>query len=309
MIKCLIGEEKKLIDKFIEKITNENDYEVIKYSYSDESVSQIINELSYSNFFGMKKLVIINNSDFLSKKEDKKIEKVILNATEDIDIILIYDGKVSDKNQIVCYTKEKKQFFEFPKLTKYNIETQIREDFELDGYQIDNFTIKEILKISGSDYSVISKEIEKLKYYKLNDKKIKQEDVVNIVSRNNEDVIFKFVDAINEKNTKKILEYYDILLSEGSDPIMFVSMLANNFRLLLQIKLLLEDGKRMPEIEKILSVNKYRLDIMTKKSYHFEKEDLIESLNDLFDLEYELKSKNEDKNNLVLLFLLSKYGK
>ena len=308
MIKCLLGEEKELINKYIKKIIDDNEYEVIKYDYSDENINLIANELSYSNFFGMKKLVIINDANFLSKKDENKLSKIIPSIT-DIDIILTYNAKASERNELFKFLKKENQVVEFPKLTKYNIENQIRQDFETDGYKIDNYSIKEIIRISGADYSIVSKEIEKLKYYKINDKLITKEDVDNIVSKNNEDVMFKLVDAINERDTKKIVEYYNILISDGIDPLMLISMLAGSFRLLLQIKLLLSDKKSMSEIEKILSVNKYRLDIMAKKSYHFSIEDLVDSLSNLFELEYEIKSKNEDKNSLVLLFLLSKYGK
>jgi DNA polymerase III subunit delta len=307
MIKCLVGEEKKLIESYIDKISKENEYEIIKYDYKEDNINEIINELSYSLFFGNKKLVIINDASFLQVKEKNKLEDIIIN-TNDIDIILICNGKLSDKNGLVNYLKKNNLIIEFLKLTKYNMENQIRKDFELDNYNIDNFTIKEIIKICGSEYLVISNEIEKLKIYKINDKKITIDDVHLIVSNNNEDIIYKFVDAINEKNTKQIVDYYNILISENNDPLYLISMLASNFRLLLQIKLLLEDNKKIQEIEKILSVNKYRLDIMVKKSYKLTKEELINSLSNLFDLEYEIKSGTQDKNSLILIFLLSNYS-
>ena len=307
MIKCLVGEEKKLIESYIDKISKENEYEIIKYDYKEDNINEIINELSYSLFFGNKKLVIINDASFLQVKEKNKLEDIIIN-TNDIDIILICNGKLSDKNGLVNYLKKNNLIIEFLKLTKYNMENQIRIDFELDNYNIDNFTIKEIIKLCGSEYLVISNEIEKLKIYKINDKKITIDDVHLIVSNNNEDIIYKFVDAINEKNTKQIVDYYNILISENNDPLYLISMLASNFRLLLQIKLLLEDNKKIQEIEKILSVNKYRLDIMVKKSYKLTKEELINSLSNLFDLEYEIKSGTQDKNSLILIFLLSNYS-
>ena len=61
MIYLLYGEFESDIEKFIDKLIKDNSIDTkVVYNYKDTSIEDVVEECSYTDLFGNKKMVILN---------------------------------------------------------------------------------------------------------------------------------------------------------------------------------------------------------------------------------------------------------
>ena len=106
---------------------------------------------------------------------------------------------------------------------------------------------------------ILSQEINKLMLYKKDDKKIISSDIEELVCRPIVDNVFELIDAVIKKDIKKIFDLYNRLLFQGEEPIKIIVILANQFRLIYQVKRLKKLGYTENDIISRLRIHPYRL--------------------------------------------------
>lgn len=301
----LYGTMDKLINEFISKI--KNDLEVTKYNYLETTLDEIISDASYNDLFGNKKIIVVDNSTFFTSSEEDttNLEKYIENPNENTTLIFtINEEKLDGRKKITKLFKSKNLIKEFNELDIKDLNKKIKDSFLEENYIIDSLSINEIITRCKSNYNLITNEIEKLKMYKYNEKEITLEDVKNVVDKALEDDVFKLTNAVTSGNKKKILEVYNEIIETGTDEIKIMVMLANDFRLMYELKIMNKTYNEK-ELADILKIHPYRAKIMLENSRYYDEKDLEKILNELSDLDYKIKSGLIDKKIGLELFLFS----
>ena len=306
MIYLLYGTLEALITDYINKIITKhkiNDLNISKYNIND-NLTDIIEDANTLSLFDDKKLIIINNNAlFVGKKSVDTIalEKYIINSNPNtILIFVVNEEKLDTRRKLYKNIKEKGGIFEFNKLP--NINTYVKNLFS--GYTITNDSINLLIKRVGNDLNRLKQEIEKIKIYKINDKLITDSDIIDCTVEKIDINIFNFIDNIIRKNKSETIKTYKELLKIGEEPIKIIVLLANQFRLMYQSKLLTSKGYSEDDIASLLHVKRYPVHLAIQKSYHYNKEVLIDNLEQLADLDIKIKSGEIDKNLALELFLL-----
>ena len=306
MIYLLYGTLEALITDYISKIITKhkiNDLNISKYNIND-NLTDIIEDANTLSLFDDKKLIIINNNAlFVGKKSVDTIalEKYIINSNPNtILIFVVSEEKLDTRRKLYKNIKEKGEVFEFNKLP--NINTYVKDLFS--GYTITNDSINLLIKRVGNDLNRLKQEIEKIKIYKINDKLITDSDIIDCTVEKIDINIFNFIDNIIRKNKSETIKTYKELLKIGEEPIKIIVLLANQFRLMYQSKLLTSKGYSEDDIASLLHVKRYPVHLAIQKSYHYNKEVLIDNLEQLADLDIKIKSGEIDKNLALELFLL-----
>ena len=306
MIYLLYGNLEALITDYISKIITKhkiNDLNISKYNIND-NLTDIIEDANTLSLFDDKKLIIINNNAlFVGKKSVDTIalEKYIINSNPNtILIFVVNEEKLDTRRKLYKNIKEKGEVFEFNKLP--NINTYVKNLFS--GYTITNDSINLLIKRVGNDLNRLKQEIEKIKIYKINDKLITDSDIIDCTVEKIDINIFNFIDNIIRKNKSETIKTYKELLKIGEEPIKIIVLLANQFRLMYQSKLLTSKGYSEDDIASLLHVKRYPVHLAIQKSYHYNKEVLIDNLEQLADLDIKIKSGEIDKNLALELFLL-----
>ena len=106
----IYGLENYLIDEKVNDIINNNNYEtedIIRFNLDENSVNDLLIEASTVNMFSNKKLIICDNSSFLSssskisEEELNNLSKYIENSFEDVKIIFIVrEEKIDQRKKI-----------------------------------------------------------------------------------------------------------------------------------------------------------------------------------------------------------------
>ena len=306
MVEVLYGTESFLINEYLEKIKGERQIEnIIKYNLEETTLMDIIEDALYIDLFNNDKMIIVYNSYFLNdlSMDTTILEDYFNHKNEKTLLFFISDKeKLDERKKIVKLFKKENKIKQFNKLEEKTLEEKIKEKLKSQNFEIDFLALKELINRCKNNYQDILNEINKLILYKDNEKNITIEDVKKVVSKPLEDNIFKLLGAITENNKKQIFDIYEDILNTGEDPIKILVMIANEFRLIYEVKIM--NNLNEQELSNIMKIHPYRIKKAKEKTYSYTKEKLEIILNKLSDLDYNIKSGNVDKYAGLDLFLI-----
>lgn len=309
MIYLLYGEFVSEIDKFIDKVIKDNSILTkVSYNYKDTTIEEVINESSYTDLFGNKKIVILNECLFLTGKETLEsdlLNKYISDPNPDVYLVFkVITDKLDERKKLVKLLKSKAIIKYFPLLDNKNINSYIKSYFNDKGYSIDNISINEISNRLSQNSSVIDSELDKLYLYKINDKNITIDDVKKVICIYDNNKIFKLVESTIKNDKKSVFNLYKELLNDKEEPIVILSLLANQFRLIYQVKVLYNEGMNYKDIALKLKEHPYRVQLAYNNSINISYDKLKELLLELSDIDIKIKTGVISKEKGLELFFL-----
>jgi len=311
----IYGSNEYLIKNSIKKIINSKksvEPSIINYNMEETTIEQVIEELNTFDLFNNIKIVICEKCIFLSSESKKEqyntdiLIEYLEKAVNDNILILSLNGEMDERKKIVKEIKKYCNIIKHEQLKDYEVMGLVEKKFQLSGYKISKGAINLLISRTGNDLSIISNEIQKLFMYKLEEKVITEEDIIAIVPKKIEENIFDLIDAVVEKNKTKIFELYNGLTNYyGEEQTKILIMVANQFRLMLQCKILSSEGLSESDIAKELKVHPFRVKLALQKSRNIETDKLTKYLNDLAQLDLNIKSGKTNKDMGLELFFLN----
>ena len=293
-----------LIKNKINELNKEEKYEVIFYDASLKDYKEVIEELDTYNFLVQHKLIVLTSCSFLSttikKKEEHELEALVkyINHPNPDHILILSCEKLSDKNSIVSQLKKQGKKLE----VEVNIKDLIKT--ELQDYTYDFDFIRTLLEYTNHDIDLTMSEVKKLKLYKKEEKKLTKEDVVSAVRRNIDDsdqMFFSLIDHIINKNIKRALEIYRDLKNANIEETKIIATLASQLRLMFQVKCL--ENYTDKDIADITKAKPYPIKKAKERAYSYSKEQIAMLLNDLFEMDFKIKTSNIDKSLALEMFI------
>lgn len=264
---------------------------LIRYDLNDTLIDDVIEDLDTYNFLVDRKVIVCENAYFLSGGKSSGLEqnidgfvKYLNNPSPDNILILVCD-KLDDRKSVVKVLKEKAIIIENDILINKIIKSR------LDGFVMEDYVIKYFIEYCGNDNEKILNELEKLKCYKYEDKMITYDDIDAIVLKSFNDNVFSLIDAIMNKKKKKAVSLYEELLDNGEDINKILSLLADQFRMIYNGKILLKGhNNNYKEVASLLGIHPYRFQKSIESSYNYSLRDVLDNLNKIDDIEINIKT-------------------
>ncbi len=282
---------------------------VIKYDLDDVLIDDVIEEAAYLSLFSEEKYIIVNSGNLFSTKSNEqdanKLLKYFENEQELSTLIFISNKKLDMRKKIVKLFKTNNKIIEIKDLTDIELYKKVRKEFEDKGYNISDFSVKYIVHASLCNYDLITEELKKIFLYKLDNKEISDDDVLNLVSKVYDDNIFNFTNSVIKKDIKNSFEILNELKLLKIEPIVLLIVLANQYRLMYQSKVLNTKGHNQNEIAKMLKANPSAVWHALQNGINYSEKELLNKLEYLADLDYEIKSGQIDRFIGFELFLLN----
>ena len=312
MIYIFIGTEEYLIKKEIETIIKENNIDPInkiEYDLEITPIKSITEDAQTISMFGEKKLIQVNNSYIFTGTTKKNAIEQNLQYLEEYmehknpDTILVFianNQKLDERKKIVKNIRKHAIVKDFNQTN--NLSSLIKNMFE--DYQISYNTINLLIERVGNDLFRLNNEVEKIKTYKGEDLNITDQDIINLTHQNIDLDIFNLIDHIINKNKSEALKIYTEMLKMNEEPIKIIIMLANQFRLMYQSKELYRKGHTESDTASILNVHPYRVKLAVNKARDYPSDLLLKFLNELANIDYQIKNGTLDKNLALELFIL-----
>lgn len=308
-IYLIYGANYTLVNKEIKKITN-NYNDIVCYDLSNDNISLLLDDASCMSIYNEKKVIVGENAYFLTSQNtnvDHNIEYLTkyLNSNEHENTIIlsVISEKLDERKKIVKLLKEKAKVIYKDVIDEKKLENFVIEEFKNSGKKIDFNTAKYFVNYVGKNVDIIISEINKMLIYKDNDNIITKEDINDISAKAFKDNIFDLIDGIMNKDYKKMYECYYDLKRLNEEPIKIISLLANQFTLIYQVKLLSKQNTMQSDIASILKVHPFRVKLAINNDYSLNS--LEEILKNLHKLDYEIKSGKIDKSVGLDYFLLN----
>ena len=309
----LYGLEKYLIDERIKKIIQENNIQNIdinRYNLENSTIKEIVEDASIISMFQDKKMIIVDNAYIFTSSTNKKLPEQNIdlltkylnsNNSNTILIFVVLKDKIDTRKKITTLFKN------VGKIEEYNLTNDISKIVInlFKPYQINNKNVNLLINRVGNNLSLLSSEIEKIKIYKENDLNIEEKDIIYLTHKNIDMDIFKLIDNILLSNKKQALECLEEMIKYGEEPIAIIIMLANQIRIMYQSKLLIKKGYSEHEISDILEIHEFRVKKALEKSRNYTDKKILSKLEELADLDYNIKSGNIDKDIGLELFILN----
>ncbi len=310
MVYVFYGLNTFLIDREIEKLKeNRNDFGYEKYDLEESNLTDILFHADEINLFSKHQLIVVDNAFIFSaanKKEGKQdldgLESYFKNPNPNTTLVFrINKEKLDERKKIVKLAKEKgylKEYNQVDALDKIVLQM-------LDDYTMDKETLSFFLHRVGKDLSLLEQEIKKIKLYKAEEKEITKEDISNLTSQNLNTDIFNLIDAIILKRKQEAITCYHEMLKLGEEPIMILVLLANQFRMIYQVKKLYQMGYSEKDISSKLKVHWYPVRKTLGRMQEYKEEQLLEYIYQLASLDVAIKKGEIEKEISLELFILN----
>lgn len=295
------------IKEIRERIIDENfaDLNYIQFDGYTTDAETIINACETLPFIGDKKMIVVYRAVFL---EDNS-KQLGVNADNTYKTLSQYISKVPDHTILIMYyvykdkrekisrkllsLKNKANLIEY-KLLKGDVLTRkVKSIFNKKNKDIGMVELNLFCSLVDNNIDIIECEVEKLISYTIG-RKINKEDILDLAQPKSDNDIFNLVDSISQKNTKNGLDILNELLFRGEKFSYIISMVIRQYKILLNIKGLIDNNVKYQDIHKELSLNPYIAEKMINQSKKYSKDQIIRILDLCIRCEKVLKSTSVD---------------
>jgi len=308
-IYVMTSSDRFLIKKKLDEIKMQHKIDSMmekEYDLEEDSLDLVLEDLDTYSFLTPKKFIVVYNASFLSSEKTKEessiihLEKYLDNPNLD-HIVVFITSKLDERKKIVKKIKKVASIIDFDlDVNKFTKDL-------LKDYSLENGLVSFLIDRLKGNVSKIYQECEKLKIYKIDDRKITKDDVLSLVEKSLDDsdaYYFAFIQAIVAKDKKSSLEMYNELLSLGVEPLKILTTLASQIRLIYQVKVLSKRRYSNEEIAKELECHPYRV-IKTKELiYDYTFDDLVKNLVKLNEMDLKIKKGEILPSLAIELFIL-----
>ncbi|MGT2809121.1 DNA polymerase III subunit delta [Streptococcus iniae] len=313
-----IGQYSQMKELFMKRIAFDKDD--LTYSYFD------LSECSYQDaemdllslpFFADEKYVVFDNcldittskKSYLKDADLKAFEAYLEQPLETSRLIIFAPGKLDGKRRLVKLLKRDAEVLEANLLKEAEVVSYFQTYSHKQGLTFDNGVFDQLILKSNADFSQMMKNITFLKSYK-KDGHIVFADIDEAIPKSLHDNIFDLTRFVGQKKVTEANSLVHDLRLSGEDEIKLIAIMIGQFRLLLQIALLLQMGKNEQHIIGTLSdlfgrkVNPYQVKYAIKDLKTVKVSFLKEAIKILIETDYQIKTGVYEKDYLFDIALL-----
>lgn len=279
--------------------------DTMNYSYYEGkgiSAAEIIDTAETLPFFSERRLIVIENSGFFKNACDELAD--YLKEPCSTTYFLFVEAEVDKRSRMFKAVQKVGRCVEMVSPGEDMLLTWAVRMIDKQGKKIRKSTLLRLFDRSGIDMNTLSMEINKLIDYVGEREIIEDKDVDEICTLEIKNQIFDMVDAITDGKSKKALDMYYNLLSLREPPLRILFLIARQFNLLLQVKMLAAKISDSKLIASQLSMAPFLVVKCLKKIRNYNSDYLKSAIEECVSLEEAVKTGQlEDKISVELLIV------
>ena len=270
----LYGEEHFHRDRVLQQIIDATvpvaarDFNLTIMHGKEASGQKLIEEIQTFPVFSDRRLVVVKDAHLVAAGELEKLEAILPEPIPEAVLVFVAD-KIDKRKKFFQLFQKTGVLVEFKPLYDNQIPTFVRDLLAEQGLRMTEAAMVAFCRRSGTNLPEIASELEKLKAYIGDLKLIDLAEVEQVVSRNRHQSVFDLTDALGFKNAAEALRILRELLDDGESPVGVLSMLVRHFRQLWKIRDLLDHGANSQAIPKLIGVNPYFVNGLTRQARNF----------------------------------------
>ncbi|GAV22032.1 DNA polymerase III subunit delta [Carboxydothermus pertinax] len=258
------GEERyfkeRLFGEIKEYLGNNRDFNYEELDGQEILTEDIVAKAETVSFFGQKFLIVKNCRFFSGKSEDELLINYFQNPSLQAIIIFSTEHPVDKKKKVYQELLKVGEELEFAPLKEEEVQEIITNWALTEGFTIEKEAVLVLAQSFGRSLIELKGEFNKLILYKLLEKKITLQDVLEVCGQDKEISVFYLVEELlsGKINRRKLKEQ----LLNQEEAIKFTGLIAKNLRQIYSVKYLQQKGKPFTEIAKTLGIPEW----LVKKS-------------------------------------------
>lgn len=205
---------------------------LVKVDGRETPASQVLDLASTPPFLGRRRVVVVREAGAL--QDEESLVPFVENPPEFSSLVLYYEGEERG-GKLFPAAKKRGTVLEFNVPPAAELPRRVAELAAEAGLDLDREAIDILVERTGDDLAKLGQELEKLAVYAMG-VRLSKEEVRRLVSQGSpvlgQYAIFNFVDALAEGRTSQALRELDSLLRAGQPPLVVLSMIARQMRLL-----------------------------------------------------------------------------
>ena len=315
MLYILFGEQSYSIQKSIKKIAKNfletiDEMNFVRLDASEVSFIEMLDEISSSPLGYDKKVVSIENCSFLAKetkslKEDKDYKELLAllrhNDEDKVVIFSIYEKAIDTKGELYKIVNESGKVMSLESVSEGKWKEYVQAYIDKYNINIDVDALNELAKRTEADFALFRNTMDKLTLYTDH---ITYNDINLMVLKPLEENVFLIYNSLINKKSDDAIKIYRDLVAQNVEPITIVSTLAKQFRLLHEVKYLTKQRMKNTEIASLLNIKDTRASILMRQSYNIDDIKIQNTLEELYQLDLQIKSGQVDRYYAFELFLI-----
>ncbi|MBJ8350403.1 DNA polymerase III subunit delta [Streptococcus zalophi] len=321
-ITVLTGEDQGQYAQMKQLLFDQLDYHAndLGISYFDISTANYQDaqmELESLPFFAEDKIVIFDyfldittkKKSYLDTKAYKQFENYLENPIEATKLIILAPGKLDSKKRVVKLLKRDATIFEATFLKEREFKTYFQKYAHQIGLIFEAGVFEELVVRSNFQFDDMMKNLLFLQSYQTNGR-ISHQDIVEALPKTLKDNIFDLTQFIIKKQIDEARFLVHDLILQREDEVKLLAIMISQFRTMLQVKLLANEGLDERHISEELSgylgrrVNPYQVKYALRDTRTLSVDYLKQALYYLIDTDYQIKSGQYEKDYLFDLALL-----
>lgn len=281
------------------------EFDVIKYDLEEDDIYNIIDELTTISLFDNPKFIIVKSINYASKAKETQITEMLKAMNnQDSNNVLVATSleKIDFKDENISRLRKYMIYFDI-KIKNIPLEEYAKTILNKNGYNIDDQAVNQLAKYS-LNLATLKNNINILMSYKNEDKNIKIADVSLMIKQPLDDNIYNLIDMVLNKNKKGIFKIYNDFKIEKIEPPVIIGYLINKFQEMYDVYILAKGGADQQAIMDLFNVSSGKAYYMLKNSKQVSIEEIKKNLDDLINLDYNIKTGRIDQHLGLELYLL-----
>ncbi len=190
-----------------------------------------------------------------------------------------------------------------------------KKSFALNDVIIDNSQIMYFIeqegyrdKSSEKTLSDLENEINKISSFVGKGNNVTNDVIDKLSQKKVENDIFKLIDYIGEQNASNAMKILNDMIQEGESVLGIFSMIARQFKIIMQVRQLQLDGYSTKLIADKLKMHQFVVGKALKQTKNFSDDIIVEILNYILESDYKIKT-GLIRDTLAVEMLVSRYCK
>lgn len=284
-----------------------SEYDEISYDIEEEGLYSLVDELTTISLFDTLKFVLVKSAEAILKAPEGALKELYsaMNDRNSSNVLIFIFTKDFDyqKNEKFKNLRKYATFIDI-RIKNIPLDQYAKNQFENDGYKISDQTLSLLITYVDS-LSSLKRAIEKLELYKADEKKITTNDVELMVTKPLDNDVYQLISAYLSNHTKEVFAIYrDLKVVSKIQVSYLVSLLINKFQEMYNVSIFLKSNMGQNEISSLFNVSQGRAYYMVKNAKASNLSKIKRNLEDLLELDANIKSgKIKDSLGLELFFL------
>lgn len=263
-------------------------------SMDSKNPQEIVDEARTFSLTGGAKVLVVNGLDQMTPGGFDLVDLYLTDYLNKKTCLILHAQKFDRKRKISRIIKEKGKLIECQKLNYRQLLAWAERRGRSMGLSFYNDAIVFLVGRTGSDLFTVDQELNKIWLYHLDcvDRKLKVSDIQEVISGKGTFSIFDLLDALVSRNLGRSLNIANNLIDSGNHPIMILTMISREFRMIAKARELAANGANSRQIAQEISKPAFKMESFMKQIRQFSRRQIQAAFSDIADTDFSIRTSN-----------------